>query len=174
MVKKEIKACTQGHRGKAVEDRTAVGGFGLVGARNLRGERRPSIVRRIQVDDGRVPAAALITERESVRGLSDVNDLFIHGLLNADRGWRSPAWILQDHGHFIDILEAEGNAQVVDELTRRIEDANGRGIVEARSILVGGATIPIHHKAHAIHPIPEVLIADLTTHNVGGRGHQSQ
>ena len=172
MVEEEIESGTESHWRQTVEDRTAVGVFRLVGARNLGGERRTGIIRRRQIDDGRIPAAPLIAECESVWRLPDVHDLLVDRLLHAHGGRRCPTGVFERHGDLIDVLEGEGNADGIDQLTVGVENADRGRIVETRSVLVGRTAVPVDHQPNPVRPTAQVLIADLPAHDVRCRQGQ--
>ena len=149
----------------------------MVRAGNLGGERGPSIIRIGQIDDGRVPATTLVAQRESIRRFPDVHDLLVDRLFHTHRGRRGPTRILERHRNLIDVLEGEGNADGIDQLTIGIENPDRGGIIKTGPILVGRTAVPVDHQPNSVGPAAQILVADLSTDNVRcgqGQHHHQQ
>ena len=166
MVEEKIKTCTKGHGRKAVPSRTAVGLCGLKCPWDFGRERRTGIIRTGQIHNGGVSTAALITECEPRCRSTEVDDLFVNGLLNTNRRRWCPAGILQHHRQFVYILKRERDVDQIHQLTSRVEHPHRSLVVETRSILVGRAAVTIHNQPYPINPISKVFIAQLATYNV--------
>ena len=82
VVKKEVESRAQGHWRQAVPNGTAVGLLRLVGPWNLGGEGRPGVIRIVEVDDGRIPATALVTQSVPAWRFANVDHLLVDSLLH--------------------------------------------------------------------------------------------
>ena len=142
--------------------------LGLIGPWNLGREGGPRVVQVVEVDDGWVPAATLVTQGESIGRFPDVHDLLFHGLFHADRWRRRSTGVFQHHRNLVHVLKGEGNADGIDQLTVGVENAHRSRIIEAGAILVGGTTISVNDQPDAVGAIAQILVTDLSAHDVGG------